>query len=109
MEIAKFYDEKRELLGSNPPLYANEEFIIQLLTEVLPLYEDAAGGVPVWEETQSGVSVTNGAFDVELGSVTPFEIVFDKQYWLGVQVSPDAEMTPLFKLTSVPYAFVSEE
>ena len=48
LEIAKFYDTKRESLGPNPPLYANEEFIIQLLTEVQPLYKEAAN---MWPES----------------------------------------------------------
>lgn len=47
LEIAKFYDKKRESLGPNLPMYANEVFVIQLLTEVLPLYEDAAGMWPI--------------------------------------------------------------
>jgi len=66
----------------------------------------------LWEEVREGtqaVYVKDGLLDVELGSVTELDLPFDKQYWLGIQISPDDEMTPRFKLTSVPYALVAEE
>ncbi|MFH1245217.1 MAG: discoidin domain-containing protein [Candidatus Omnitrophota bacterium] len=73
------------------------------------LYDTASGGVPLWEETQSDVAVEGGRVDVELGSVTVLDIAFDQQYWLGVEVGNDGEMTPRFKLTSAPYALTAEE
>jgi hypothetical protein len=69
-----------------------------------------------WVETRTGgdtVTVTNGYFSVNLGSVNPFPstINWDQELWLGMNIggmgSPtwDGEMTPRFKLTAVPYAF----
>lgn len=72
------------------------------------LYDTDTGGVPIWEEVQQNVFVEEGILDVELGSVTALELPFDRQYWLGVEVESDGEMTPRFKFTAVPYSFMSE-
>lgn len=73
------------------------------------LYDTDTGGTPLWEEVQQNLTIENGLLDVELGSVTALDLPFDKQYWLGVEVESDGEMTPRFKLTTVPYAFRSVE
>ena len=72
------------------------------------LYDADTGNFPLWEEVQFGVDIENGVLDVELGSVMPIDLPFDKQYWLGVEVESDGEMVPRFKLTTVPYAIRSE-
>lgn len=88
------------------------------------LYTAASGGVSQWTETRlvsatQGVTVQNGYFSVYLGDVTAFPttIDWDQEQWLGMTVRgtgscafgvctpTDAEMTPRFKLTAVPYAF----
>ncbi|MCK5655020.1 MAG: discoidin domain-containing protein [Candidatus Aureabacteria bacterium] len=75
------------------------------------LYDNEPGeGTPLWEEVQENLNIEAGLLDAELGSVTSFDYLsFDKQYWLSVQVGEDSEMAPCFKLTSVPYAIMSEE
>jgi hypothetical protein len=80
-----------------------------IFTLTFRLYTTETEGEPLWEEVQQNINVENGILDVELGSVTPLDLTFDKQYWLGVEVDSDGEMTPRFKLTSVPYAFTSEQ
>lgn len=72
------------------------------------LYEEETGGAPLWSETQQSINIVDGLLDVELGSVTPIDLPFDKQYWLGVEVESDGEMIPRFKLATVPYSFISE-
>ena len=68
-----------------------------------------------WLETRTGanvVTVKNGYMNVNLGSVTAFgsSIPWDQDLWLTMRIggigapSWDAEMTPRFKLTAVPYA-----
>ncbi|MBL7157328.1 MAG: discoidin domain-containing protein [Candidatus Omnitrophica bacterium] len=79
------------------------------LALIFRLYNVETGGSPLWEESQQGINMENGLLDVELGSVTPLNLSFDEQYWLGVEVESDGEMTPRFKLTAVPYAFTSDE
>ena len=71
----------------------------------------ACGGTPLWTETQT-VTVTNGIFQVNLGSVTPFANLIDfntDNIHLGIKVGSDAEMTPRVQFTSVPQAFNSEK
>ena len=69
------------------------------------LYNTATGGTALWIEPRT-VAVTNGAFNVVLGNVTPLdESLFANQLFLGIQVGADTEMIPRRALTSVPYAF----
>ena len=91
------------------------------------LYTIASGGATQWTETHTvsggnAITVKNGYFSVNLGDSTtgtafPNTINWDQEQWLGMTVRgtgtcafgactpTDAEMTPRFKLTSVPYAF----
>jgi len=71
------------------------------------LYDAATGGALLWTETQASVAVTGGLFSVVLGSTTPLAVPFDRQYWLGITVAADPEMTPRTPLTSVPYAMAT--
>jgi hypothetical protein len=68
------------------------------------LYNMASGGSPLYSETQT-VAVTNGLFNVQIGSVSPINLPFDVPYFLGVSVGADAEMTPRQPLASSAYAF----
>ncbi len=68
------------------------------------LYETAGGGTPVWEETQSVVTL-DGVFDAVLGLKTPLNnIPFDRQYWLAIELQGEREMTPRTMVVSAPYA-----
>lgn len=92
------------------------------------LYTVASGGTAEWTETHTGlagnaITVQDGYYSVDLGSTTtgtafPGTINWDQEHWLGMTVRgtgaacafaactpADAEMTPRFKLTAVPYAF----
>ena len=69
------------------------------------LYDSMTGGSPVWTESQSAVTVENGVYTVLLGSSTALTITFDKIYYLGIAIGTDAEMSPRYELSSVPYAF----
>lgn len=72
------------------------------------LYDSETAGSLLWQEMQTQ-TIEGGLLDVELGSVTPLDLPFTKQYWLGVTVDTDPEMQPRFKLTAVPYAIRTEE
>lgn len=72
------------------------------------IYNVSTGGAALWTEAQSSVSVVNGVFDVELGSVAALTLSFDAQYWLGITVGTDPEMTPRRKLLSSPYALYAD-
>lgn len=66
-----------------------------------------------WEETQASVSVTDGIFQVALGSVNTAlasSVDFNVSgLYLGIKVGSDAEMTPRVQFTAAPYAFNSEK
>lgn len=60
----------------------------------------------LWTETQS-LATSGGVFSAILGSVTPLNLPFDQQYYLGTAVGGDPEMTPRVKLSSAPYSIRS--
>lgn len=73
----------------------------------------ATAGAPVgshlWADTYD-IQTRNGYFEVALGSQVPFPdtgpgaMDFNQQYFVGVKVGADEEMTPRQALQSVPYA-----
>lgn len=72
------------------------------------LYSVGTGGSAIWTETHSNVNVSNGLFNVLLGSTTPLDASkFTGTTYLGVTVGSDPEMTPRQRLVSVPYALVA--
>lgn len=70
-------------------------------------YEVQEGGTSTWEESHI-LSIRNGVFSALLGSITPLNVNFDKDLWLGIEVASDGEMTPRIKLASSGYAFNAE-
>ncbi len=68
------------------------------------IYNDASAGTKRWEETQSGVTVTNGLFNVILGSVTPIDLLFYENYWLDITVGEE-QMPSRLRLLSVGFAY----
>jgi len=67
-------------------------------------YQSPTGGSPIWMENQT-VAVTDGIFNVTLGSLNPLTLPFNTSYWLGVTVSPPGpELTPRTPLTAAPYS-----
>jgi len=62
----------------------------------------ATGGTALWSETQS-VTTTGGQFACMLGKITPIpdSVLVNPNRFLGIQVSPDPEMTPRIPLSSV--------
>jgi hypothetical protein len=70
------------------------------------LYDVATGGAAVWTEIRPSVTLTNGNFNVVLGSSISFPIplAFDVPYWLSVEINSDGEM-PRQPLTGSAYAF----
>jgi hypothetical protein len=76
------------------------------------LYAQPSGGTALWTEAHTGsnaVPVTNGLFNVLLGSLNPIPSTvwsYDELY-LGVQVGSDPEMTPREQVGRVPYAMAA--
>jgi len=77
---------------------------------IFRLYDAASGSAPLWEENwngSNGAKVSDGLFNVMLGSLTPIPqavITGHDQLFLGITVGTDDEMAPRVQLGSVPYA-----
>lgn len=67
------------------------------------LYLDPAGGSALWTETQTGVPVSGGLYNVTLGSITPFFTDFSRKLYLGVTIGGGTEL-PRTLLTAAPAA-----
>ena len=84
------------------------------LTETLNmsfrLYAQVSGGAPLWTEQwtgSNGVQVSDGLFNVMLGSLDPIPqsiITGNENLFLGITVGTDGEMSPRVQLGSVPFA-----
>jgi hypothetical protein len=73
----------------------------------LSIHDAAAGGEALWSETQTGIAVADGLFQVELGAVSPLPgALFDHpDRWLAIRVNGGAELVPRTRLLAGPYAF----
>jgi hypothetical protein len=74
------------------------------------IWDDPFSTSPVnklWSETQGSVDITDGLFDVLLGSVNPItRQVFDNDsVWLEVKVGANPAMAPRQRIATVGYAF----
>ncbi len=64
------------------------------------IYNVSSGGSALYTETQN-VTVDKGGFSAYIGSVTPLNLPFNEDYFLGMTVGSDPEMTPRLKLSVV--------
>jgi hypothetical protein len=62
--------------------------------------------VTIWTETKS-ITVTDGIVNTLLGSITPIDLPFDNEYWIGITIGTDNELSPRIKLSSVPYSYMT--
>jgi hypothetical protein len=73
------------------------------------IYNDSLSVSPgdkKWEETQTGVEVTNGLFNVVLGKVSSLNLDFSEDYWLDITVGAE-HLPDRIRLASVGYAYRS--
>ncbi len=69
------------------------------------IYNASSGGTMRWDETHSSVPVTDGLFNVILGSQSGgIDLDFSEEYWLEIQVENDT-MPERLQFTSVGYAY----
>ena len=73
------------------------------------IYNVESGGTAIWSETQN-VTVSNGTFNVKLGSVEslPFNMFLNDAVYLGIQVGADPEMMPRQQFTSGAFTYKTE-
>jgi hypothetical protein len=83
-------------------------------TMTFSIFTAASGGVAVWTETYPkppsipGVQVTNGAFNVVLGTANQLAIDFSQNYWLEMTWVDKGETFQRQQLNAVPYAIRTE-
>jgi hypothetical protein len=74
------------------------------------LFNALSGGSSLWNETQTGVSVQRGTFNVLLGSVNALAGIFNQPVWLEVTVvsgpgiSSPLVLSPRNEFASAPYS-----
>jgi hypothetical protein len=68
------------------------------------IWDSPTGGTALWSETHYYVPVSQGLFNVLLGSKLPINLPFDTDYYLGIKVENDSEMTPRQRIASSGYA-----
>ena len=72
------------------------------------IYTDAQTTDAAWIETQN-VTVQNGVFSAILGSINPINIDFNaNEYYLGIKVGTDSEMTPRRQIAASAMALNSK-
>src|SRR3989339_622311 len=70
------------------------------------IYNAYTGGSSIWNLSNQNVDTdSNGIYNVVLTSVN---LDFGSQYYLGVTVGNDSEMSPRINLSSSPYAFEAQ-
>lgn len=73
-------------------------------TLMFKLYYEQSGGTVIWQESKI-VDVSEGIFNVILGSNVPLNLSFDQTYYLGITVGvAGTELQPRIELTSSAYA-----
>ncbi|MFC1682786.1 hypothetical protein ACFL0G_01080 [Candidatus Zixiibacteriota bacterium] len=77
------------------------------LSLIISIHDDSTGGSQLWTETQSGIDIQQGLFNILLGKVSsiPDTVFQHSNCWLSVQVSGDAPLEPRQRITCVGYAF----
>jgi hypothetical protein len=72
------------------------------------IYVGILSTTPIWTEKHTGATITDGLFNVILGTLTPLPdslFASGSTRYMGIAVDLDAEMTPRMRITSVPWAF----
>ncbi len=85
-----------------------DDAVTDTLNMTFRIYDALAAGSLLWTEAHPAVSITDGYFSVQLGSVTALNLDFEIPYWISFQVSADPEMTPRQPINSVGYSYFSD-
>ena len=77
-------------------------------TMTFRLYDSEVSTSSIWDETQV-VGVMDGLFETNLGVVTPLDLDFNAQYWLGITVGSSSELSPRIALTASAYSLNAQK
>ena len=80
------------------------------LNLIFRIYDQSSGGTMRWTETQNGVTVNDGIFNVVLGTVNAIDLPFRREYWLTFEVqSEGVEFAPRHLLSNAAYAMAARK
>ncbi len=72
------------------------------------VFDVESGGIAIWTETQNGLNVAQGIFQVGLGAVTPIDIDFNGTFWLEIAIDGEI-LSPRQLLTSIGQAYQAQD
>lgn len=78
---------------------------------VFKIYGSENAATALYTESHAGanaVTVKDGFFSATLGSITPLDLNFLQNYWLGITVGTDSEMVPRQPFLPQPYSMSSQ-
>jgi hypothetical protein len=108
LSITMLYGQAPQLINYQGKLDSSGVPITGTRNLIFSIYSDTASlTAPMWTETRNNVTVTNGIFNVLLGSVTPFPVTLftnPGERFIGVTVGTASEMKPRLKIASVAYS-----
>jgi hypothetical protein len=90
-------------------LDSSQQPVTSAVTVTIRIYDDPSAGTLLFTEAHSVTPNSAGIYSIRIGSVTalPAALDFQNSYWVSVEVDADGEMTPRYRLTASPYAFVA--
>ena len=69
------------------------------------IYEQPAGGLPIWQQVRAVQTDANGLFTVVLEVDPPLGVADLSNMWLGIEVASDGEMQPRQQMSGSPFTF----
>ncbi len=69
---------------------------------VLSIYTSSSGGTPIWTSGMITVAIENGIFSIILDALD--SLAFNENYYLGVSIEGNPEMSPRRKITPTGFA-----
>jgi hypothetical protein len=98
------------LANGDPVECANPLTCDQPLDMTFRIHPDAFNDTVLWDETQAGISVAAGLFNVILGAVEPIPAsVFSGAPFLSIEINGNGELEPRTEIVSAAFALRSTE
>jgi hypothetical protein len=90
---------------TSEPLIGSVTLTVRLYTQAF--CDDTDTENAIWEETHENVQLSNGVFNIVLGSINDLDeqtVSFDQPYCIGITIGDGTELPDRIPLTSSPYS-----